>query len=304
MIFYTDASIIRTDPSVADTCVLNNFGQNRVVLQEGNDVDNQGNINQEDCKKLCNQNTGCKSVAFCPDSKTCWLKDKTLTGYEETRHSTCTTYFKQCRNQFETVAEGSKVACSANSTYTAQHNIQGCDGWQSVTLDDCKQKCLDNEIPAGCSNTNNDVCKYVVWDDNRHHGGWCQLANENCELVEAIDSDVTILKVNGPNVQCPSMNTASLGTFRCSGKSGHDVNDQWWELDGWGDGEQCRQKCLEVIKETGSEGCCEARPRNSDFSYNYPHINTYCFFRANAGLVSGWSDTKAIACEDTAKNLV
>ena len=75
---------------------MDNFGQNRVVLQEGNHVGSQGNINQEDCKRLCNQNTACKSVAFCPDSSSCWLKDRSLTGSEETRSSTCTTYFKKC----------------------------------------------------------------------------------------------------------------------------------------------------------------------------------------------------------------
>ena len=75
---------------------MKDFGQNRVVLQEGNSIGNQGNVNQEDCKKLCNQNTGCKSVAFCPNNKSCWLKDKTLTGSEMTKASSCTTYFKEC----------------------------------------------------------------------------------------------------------------------------------------------------------------------------------------------------------------
>ena len=75
---------------------MNHFGWNRVVVQEGNSVGSQGNINQEDCKKLCDQNTACKSVAYCPDNMSCWFKDKTLTGSEETRSSSCTTYFKTC----------------------------------------------------------------------------------------------------------------------------------------------------------------------------------------------------------------
>lgn len=80
---------------------MNNFGQNRAVFQgndfAGNDVGRLGYINQEDCKKLCKQNEACKSVAFCSHDKVCVLKDKTLTGSEETTSSPqCTTYFKTC----------------------------------------------------------------------------------------------------------------------------------------------------------------------------------------------------------------
>ena len=67
-----------------------------------------------------------------------------------------------------------------------------CDGWPNVSFDDCKQKCIDNELPnSGCINPAN-KCAYAVWSDNPDWPpGWCQLADINCTIVNANNLYIT-----------------------------------------------------------------------------------------------------------------
>ena len=49
------------------------------------------------CKQFCNENSNCKSFAFCGNEGTCYLKDKILDGSEATHTaSTCYTYYPNC----------------------------------------------------------------------------------------------------------------------------------------------------------------------------------------------------------------
>ena len=88
------------------------------------------------------------------------------------------------------------MACTQNSTYTKTSDFIGpqgqhCDGWGFTSLEGCKEKCSNNELPKGCKEfTKNDdaSCKYVIWDSStHHHPGWCQLADDTCEVTKAND---------------------------------------------------------------------------------------------------------------------
>ena len=79
--------------------------------------------------------------------------------------------------------------CSSISIYTRSPDFK-CDGWAYTSFEECKTKCVNNEVPASCQSHPDFVippkgCAYAVWDDNPdHHPGWCQLANDNCTLAQ------------------------------------------------------------------------------------------------------------------------
>ena len=63
--------------------------------------------------------------------------------------------------------------------------MKDCDGWPNMSLEECKLKCAENEIPKECKGgrNNSSVCKYVIWDANHNFPpGWCQLADRPCEI--------------------------------------------------------------------------------------------------------------------------
>ena len=95
--------------------------------------------------------------------------------------------------KFESIGNG-RNTCSENSIYTRSKN---CDGWGKTSLEKCKQKCKNNEIPDYCT-INEDVCKYVIWSQNTDHPpGFCQLANQSCKKMESNSNDIIILKLIG-----------------------------------------------------------------------------------------------------------
>ena len=86
---------------IYEACVLAKF--DRPVKTEGNLLETknfQANVNK--CKHQCNNNPSCESFKYCPNSGTCYLYDKKLSGSEETdeadRHEHCFTAFIQCQD--------------------------------------------------------------------------------------------------------------------------------------------------------------------------------------------------------------
>ena len=86
--------------AITGTCNFNNFGQHRVVKDEGRGVGRKIDISLEACKTFCNQDPRCHSVAYCNarfHSNECFTKEKVLLGNEATKYSEgCTTYFRDC----------------------------------------------------------------------------------------------------------------------------------------------------------------------------------------------------------------
>ena len=82
--------------------------------------------------------------------------------------------------------------CSDNSFYTRQSD-EGCNGWAYTSFEECKTKCINNEVPDGCPRHKmpSNGCAFAVYDDNPGFSpGWCQLANESCVLSQRSTNSV------------------------------------------------------------------------------------------------------------------
>ena len=63
--------------------------------------------------------------------------------------------------------------CEGEPYTRDQCNLNLCNGWNGLTEEQCKQKCIDNDFPGGCSymdGTRNCVAAF-------YENGWCQLYN-------------------------------------------------------------------------------------------------------------------------------
>ena len=79
------------------------FGTSRVVIDEGQDIgESIKNLDLNQCKKHCEETSGCRSFALCTGDRECYPKNKVLYGNEATQWSTdhssyeCTTYYQSC----------------------------------------------------------------------------------------------------------------------------------------------------------------------------------------------------------------
>ena len=84
-----------------------------------------------------------------------------------------------------------------------------CDGWAYTSLEDCKKKCINNELPSSpCvvgKPTNG--CKYVFY---KGWGGECQLAEDGCMTQSEYNSSFN-----------------SYNSWVVWEKPGKDINIQW-----------------------------------------------------------------------------
>ena len=69
-------------------CSYRNFLTNAVVIDEGNEVGHHQHVDVDQCKKHCDQTSGCNSFAIAMHgNRDCHLKDKVLHGNEATRQA-------------------------------------------------------------------------------------------------------------------------------------------------------------------------------------------------------------------------
>ena len=52
-----------------------------------------------------------------------------------------------------------------------------CDGWHGVSIEECKKKCENNEIPNTQCPRRTARCAYALYT---HASQWCHLADESC----------------------------------------------------------------------------------------------------------------------------
>ena len=76
------------------------------------------------------------------------------------------------------------LICTSDTVQTFNVSNPDCDGFPYLSLQECKDKCTDNEMPKGCKKENIE-CKYVIWQPQisqrpRH----CHLADDNCFRVD------------------------------------------------------------------------------------------------------------------------
>ena len=72
--------------------------------------------------------------------------------------------------------------------------------------------------------------------------------------------------------------------------------EEWFTLELWDTGNVCLEKCNEFVELAGP-GCCEARPRPDGSHISTDHTS-YCRFYPNGQIDTGFSDTKAVLCNE------
>ena len=81
--------------------------------------------------------------------------------------------------------------CNRDSFYTLTSDLT-CDGWPYISYEDCKRKCVENELPANCENHPDVIvpssgCLYASWYISTQ---WCHLAGNDCILSQDIKVNV------------------------------------------------------------------------------------------------------------------
>ena len=71
------------------------------------------------------------------------------------------------------------MKCKDEYVYTFENGGATCDGWSNLSFEQCKQKCLNNDLPNGCNNKPVSGCSYATWYPETR---WCHLANELCVI--------------------------------------------------------------------------------------------------------------------------
>ena len=67
---------------------------------------------------------------------------------------------------------------NAASVYTAAGS--SCDGWKGITLEECKAKCTNNEVPNSECPRQSVKCAFVRYTRN-----WgCHLADDSCKPIQ------------------------------------------------------------------------------------------------------------------------
>jgi len=81
--------------------------------------------------------------------------------------------------------------CYLNANVYTKIPNTPCDGWAKTSLEDCKKKCINNELPSDCSEGKpTSGCKFVFWHDNPDwQPGWCQLAEDGCMTQSEYNSN-------------------------------------------------------------------------------------------------------------------
>ena len=70
-----------------------------------------------------------------------------------------------------------KMICNDGKSYTTYTASKSCNGWAGISLDECKQKCTNNEVPNDSCPGKGGQCKFVQYYPNTK---WCHLADASC----------------------------------------------------------------------------------------------------------------------------
>ena len=73
-----------------------------------------------------------------------------------------------------------------------------CNGWNGVSLDQCKDKCWKNELPTGCTPSKpHPQCHFVVWLNS----SICHLASA-C-TVKDTRANAVVIELKSTEVELP-----------------------------------------------------------------------------------------------------
>ena len=66
-----------------------------------------------------------------------------------------------------------ETGCQGVNTYT-YNKAAGCNGWNGVDINTCKQFCMSNSLPDRCELPTHHTCNYIVYTFETK---WCHLAS-------------------------------------------------------------------------------------------------------------------------------
>jgi hypothetical protein len=105
-----------------------------------------------------------------------------------------------------------------------------CNGWSGISIEDCKQKCLKNEIPENCTLSKSDPeCHLIEYQQN---GGWCQLG-ESCSRYEKHEGTTIVERKTRPRTTvhtsgtCPLHRRLTEGECKKAVENKEDSNRVW-----------------------------------------------------------------------------
>ena len=95
------------------------------------------------------------------------------------------------RTEYEKI--GGNAECFDSTLYTFTGESY-CDGWRGISLEECKAKCTNNEVPNSKCPRQHVRCSFV------QHSSWgCHLADNTCEPKVSKNS-YTLLRKQGLSI--------------------------------------------------------------------------------------------------------
>ena len=83
---------------------------------------------------------------------------------------------------------GDKKECQSAYTYTGNTK---CDGWNGITLEECKVKCTNNEVPNDACPRQDVKCIYISYN---YVTSWCHLGDEACVPMKSQPEGIVFKK--------------------------------------------------------------------------------------------------------------
>ena len=103
--------------------------------------------------------------------------------------------FEKIGSYFEKIGDG-MMCVNGLSVYTYSSGSSYCNGWPSISIDECKVKCTRNEIPNTQCPRQGVNCVYAL------HNYWgCHLADATCKPIRGGDIKYTVLKKQGKSIR-------------------------------------------------------------------------------------------------------
>ena len=72
-----------------------------------------------------------------------------------------------------------------------------CDGWKGISLEECKAKCTNNEVPNDKCPRQNVNCEFMQY---YHPTKWCHLGDSTCKPTKKGNAHRTLLKKEGEEI--------------------------------------------------------------------------------------------------------
>ena len=85
---------------------------------------------------------------------------------------------------------GDGMRCESKTSVYTHSGGKSCDGWNGISLTECKTKCTKNEVPSNCPQTSV-RCKYVEFNTATN---WCHLGDYTCKPVQGAGELILTMK--------------------------------------------------------------------------------------------------------------